>query len=140
MKAKLLLRIACGMMLLHTIGHTMGAMSWKNAPNPAIARVISGMQSNHFDFMGRTTSLASFYAGYGYIMVGVLLLITVLLWQLSSAPARGMLLVLGSFLIFMAIMEYIYFFPMPAAFSLLAGLGTLAAAYQVSKIKTNNNV
>jgi hypothetical protein len=135
MNAKVLLRIASGLMLLHALGHTIGAMSWKNAPNPAIAQVISGMQNNHFNFMGRTTSLASFYAGYGYIMIGVLLLVTVLLWQLSATPASGMLLILGFFLMFMALMEYIYFFPMAAAFSLLAGLGTLAAAYQILKNK-----
>ena len=65
MKAKLLLRIAAAMMLLHTIGHTMGTLTWKQAPNNAVAQVVSGMQNNHFDFMGRSSSLAGFYEGFG---------------------------------------------------------------------------
>lgn len=125
MKPKLLLRIASAIMLLHTLGHTMGALGWKDAPNPAVKQVIDGMQNNHFDFMGRSSTLANFYAGYGYIMIGVLLFITILLWQLSNTPLRPIAITLCILLLFMAVLEYIYFFPMAAAFSLLAGLATL---------------
>jgi divalent metal cation (Fe/Co/Zn/Cd) transporter len=82
--------------------------------------------------MGRSLTLASFFNGYGFIMIGVLLLISILLWLLSSAPVRSMILLLGLFLVFMAIMEFIYFFAFAAAFSLLAGISTLFA-YQKSK-------
>ena len=36
MKPKILLRIASILMLLHTAGHTMGALTWKEAPNAAV--------------------------------------------------------------------------------------------------------
>lgn len=132
MKAKQLLRIACGLMLLHTLGHSMGALTWNDAPNQAIKQVIDGMQSNHFDFMGRSSTLANFYAGYGYIMIGVLLFITILLWQLSATPVSKIALSLGVLLLCMGILEYIYFFPLAAAFSILAGLATIFAASRTS--------
>jgi hypothetical protein len=128
MKAKLLLRIASSIMLLHTLGHTVGALTWKDAPNPAVKQVIEGMQNNQFDFMGRTTTLACFYAGYGYIMIGVLLFISILLWQLSTTPVSKIAYAMGVLLLCMGILEYIYFFPLAAAFSILAGLTTVFAA------------
>ena len=127
MKAKLLLRIAAVLMLLHTAGHTFGALTWKQAPNIAIKHVIEGMLSNRFNFMGRSVSIGDFHTGYGYGMIGVLLLITILLWLLSTVPVRPIILVLGLFLLFLGSVELIYFFPFAAAFSLLAGLATLIA-------------
>ncbi|MDB4923306.1 hypothetical protein [Mucilaginibacter sp.] len=94
---KIALRIAAVLILLHTLGHTMGALTWKNAPNVRVAAVVTGMENEHFDFMGRSLTLASFFNGYGFIMIGVLLLISILLWLLSSAPVRSMILLLGCF-------------------------------------------
>lgn len=127
MKAKLLLRIAAILMLLHTAGHTIGALSWKEAPNDAVKQVVDGMLNNHFDFMGRSASIGDFYAGYGYTMIGVLLLVSILLWLLSTEPSVRIILIIGLFLIFMGTMEFIYFFALATAFSLLAGAATLLA-------------
>jgi hypothetical protein len=127
MKAKTLLRTAAVLMLLHTAGHTVGALTWKQAPNAAMKQVVDGMLNNRFDFMGRSASIGDFYSGYGFIMIGVLLLLSLLLWILSTEHIRSMILVLGLFLVFMAIIEVIYFFPFAAAFSLLAGIATLTA-------------
>ncbi len=127
MKAKSLLRIAALLMLLHTVGHTVGALNWKQAPNIAIKQVIEEMLSNRFNFMGRSVSIGDFHTGYGYSMIGVLLLITILLWLLSTEQVRRIILVLGLFLLFQGIVELIYFFPFAAAFSLLAGITTLIA-------------
>lgn len=60
MKPETALRIAGGLMLLHTLGHTLGALTWKQAPNARVAAVISGMQAEHFDFMGKPVSLGGF--------------------------------------------------------------------------------
>jgi len=129
---KIALRIAAILMLLHTAGHTVGALTWQDAPNAHVGAVITGMQTEHFNFMGRSLTLASFFNGYGFIMIGVLLLISILLWLLSSTPVRSIILLLGLFLVFMGIMEFIYFFPFAAVISLLAGICTLFA-YQKSK-------
>src|SRR5476649_2686697 len=84
MNSKLLLRIAAGLMLFHTLGHTIGALTWNQAPNAAIGRVITAMETNHFNFMGRNTTIASFYDSYGIMMIFVLLLLSLILWLLSG--------------------------------------------------------
>ena len=127
MKAKVLLRIASVSMLLHTLGHTIGALTWKDAPNAAVKQVVDGMLGNHFDFFGKSVSIGDFYTGYGYSMIGVLLLVSTLLWLLSAEQNRRFILALGLFLLFLAVIEFIYFFPLPAVLSLLAGVATLIA-------------
>lgn len=136
MKAKLLLRIASLVMLLHTIGHTFGALGWKKAPNDAVAKVIIGMQTNHFEFMGRSATLANFYEGYGIIMILVLLFVSLMLWFLSTAPTIQLVTLSGIFLVTMAVAEYIYFFPFAAIISLTAGVCTLTALKVGKKTST----
>jgi len=133
MKPKLLLRIAAILMFLHTIGHTFGALTWKNAPNAAVGQVIKEMETNHFEFMGRNTNIASFYEGYGYIMIAVLLFISVLLWKLSIEYNRGLIRLVAGFLIILSVIEYICFFPFAAAFSLLAGICATVALFKYQK-------
>lgn len=127
MKPKISLRIASILMLLHAFGHTIGALTWKKAPNATVQQVVDGMQSNHFEFMGRSISLGLFFDGYGFIMIGVLLLLTMLLWQLATEPNKRTTAMLGLFLLFMGVCELIWFFPFAASFSLLAGIITLYA-------------
>ncbi len=63
------------------------------------------------------------------IMIFALLLMTIQLWLLSTRPARPILLALGIYLIIQAGIEYVYFFPLAAIFSFLAGLLTLLAYF-----------
>lgn len=139
MKPKFSLRISALLVLLHTIGHAMGALTWKKAPNSTIQQVVDGMQNNHFDFMGRSISLGLFFDGYGFIMIGVLLLLTLLLWQLASEPNHKVILMLSLFLLFMGICELIWFFPFAAAFSLLAGVISLYAYFKTKLIWKRSN-
>lgn len=133
MKAKLLLRIAAVLIFLHAMGHALGALSWTTAPNAAVTLVIKGMETIHFDFMGRSVTLASFYNGYGFIMILVLLFISILLWLLAADTGNSLstrlLPVVSVLLLAMGVLEYIYFFPFAAAFSLIAGLCTLASLF-----------
>lgn len=142
MKPKLLLRIASLLMLFHMIGHTFGALGWKNAPNEAVGQVITGMETNHFEFMGRPVTLASFYEGYGFSMILVMLLISLLLWILSAETGNRLsarlLPLLAGFLLMVGILEYVYFFPFAAAFSFLAGLCTLVALLSQNKLSRLN--
>jgi hypothetical protein len=133
MRAKLLLRIAAVLMLLHTVGHTIGASTWNQAPNAAVKQVIDGMLNNRFEFMGRSASIADFYQGYGYGNIGVLLLISVLLWLLSTEQSPRIILAMGLFLLFFGIVEYIYFFPLAAGFSVVAGICALLARLRLQK-------
>jgi len=133
MKPKILLRIAAILMFLHTLGHTVGALSWKDAPNAAVAQVVNGMLENHFNFMGRSVSMGSFYDGYGLTMILVFLLVSLLLWlsstQTDNPLSVRLMQLLGVFLLITGVLEYIYFFPFAAAFSLLAGICTVGALF-----------
>ena len=126
MQPKILLRIAAAFMLLHTIGHTFGALTWKNAPNAAIARLIGEMINERFDFMGRSVSVALFYQGYGIIMIFILMLASICLWligdDIETRLAQRFLVVFACFLLVVAITEFMYFFALAASFTLLAGV------------------
>ena len=120
-------------MFLHSIGHTIGALSWKNAPNAAVGQVIKEMETNRFEFMGRNTDIASFYEGYGYTMIAVFLFISALLWQLSIENNRRLMRLAAALLIIFGVLEYIYFFPFAAALSLLAGVCTALALFRYQR-------
>jgi hypothetical protein len=126
MSSKLLLRIAAIIMLLHTIGHSMAAFSWKTDVPPVISQVILDMQSHHFNFMGRSVSMALFYEGYGFTMIFVLLMVAIWLWLLAGNTdtplAYRMLLVLFLFLVTQSLIEFYYFFPFAAAFSFISAV------------------
>jgi len=138
MSSKLLLRIAATLMFLHTIGHSIGALTWKTPPNAAVGQVIKGMESNHFDFMGRSVTLGAFFEGYGLMMIMVHLSISLILWFISGeskSPLTVKLLnVLAVFLLAMGIVEFLYFFPLPAVLSSLAGICTLGARLRIKSI------
>jgi hypothetical protein len=131
MKPKLLLRIAAVFMLLHDVGHAMGALTWKAAPNAAVAATIAAMTNNKFLFMGRMASLAAFLDGYGITMIFVLLLLGILLWIFAGHTENSLTKILLTpimlFLWILAVVEYVYFFPFAASFTALAALCTLIA-------------
>lgn len=131
MTPKLLLRIAAAIMLIHNIPHTLGHSKWKSAPDEVNRRAIDAMTSNQFEFMGRTTSYAQFYDGYGYGGTLTLLLAMVILWILSgnqSALSKQLAMVTGIFLVLWAVMEYIYFFPLAAGFTIVAAILAIIAS------------
>lgn len=135
MTPKILLRIAAAIILVHNIPHTVGHLGWKNSPDEVNRRVIDAMTSNQFEFMGRTTSYANFYDGYGFGGTLTMLLVMTLLWFLSghlSQDSRRLSLVIGVFLVAWAIMEYIYFFPLAAGFTIVAAVVTLVACTRKS--------
>lgn len=142
MKPKIFIRISSVLMLLHTAGHTMGALTWKEAPNSTVAKVVSDMQTVHFLFMGRQASLGSFFEGYGVINIFVLLLLTIALWLFSNAtdnPLTTKLLpVFAVFLLLMGVSEFVYFFPFAAIISMLAGLSALVASISIKRAGTIN--
>jgi len=131
MKAKLLTRAAAVFVLLHLMGHIVGTSTWKQGPNRAVQTVIDGMQSQRFNFMGRMVSLGDFFTGYGHSMTGVLLMLIVSLWLLSNDTVSRISVqlraLIGITLLFLAIMEWIFFFPLAAALSLLAGICALVS-------------
>ena len=138
MSSKLLLRIAATLTFLHIIGHSIGAFTWKNPPTAAVGQVIKGMEDNHFDFMGRSVTLAAFFDGYGFTMILVLISVTLMLWFISAEGKSPftikLLTVLCVFLIGMGIVEFVYFFPLPGVLSSGAGICTLVARFRIKVV------
>ena len=134
MKAKIWIRIAAVLMLLHTIGHTFGTFSTAS-PNKKIAEITEEMAQNHFIFMGRTASLAIFFEGYGVSLILFLLLSSLLLWFISTdaeTPLGGKLLVFSIFfLVGLTIIEIIYCFPF--FLTPLAAICTVVAFFKINK-------
>lgn len=133
MNPKLLLRIAAVIMFLHLLGHTMGHLGWRKAEDPIKQEVIRQMTDHRFPFMGAEKSMGDYYEGYGLASALMLLLIAVLLWVLSGVEAANaalgskVLLPLALFLFLFGIMEWVYFFPFAASFSLTSGLLSMLA-------------
>jgi len=139
--------MAAIIMLLHAIGHTMGALTWKKTPDVSKQAVIEFMTAHKFPFMGVERSMAEYYDGYGFACTLALLLITAVLWITSNvaphsiALVKNILFVMSFILLAWGIDELIFFFPFAAAFSLLSFLLTLVATLRLMKpatLKTKN--
>jgi hypothetical protein len=145
MKSKILLRIASIVMFLHAIGHTIGALTWKKDPDPTIQQVVDDMISHKFIFMGALRSIGDFYEGYGITMIFVLILVAVLLWQLSAfsvkypVPTARLLIPISLSLVVIALIEFRYFFFLPGAFSMIAGLLSVWPVLFILKNKSTDS-
>jgi hypothetical protein len=51
MSAKLLLRIAALLMLIHVLGHSVGMATWRKADDPVRMEVVRQMNEHSFPFM-----------------------------------------------------------------------------------------
>src|SRR5260221_3188663 len=126
MRPEILLRIASIIMLIHTVGHTLGTLGWKKTTDPTKKEVISQMTENKFPFMGASKSMGDAMDGYGFSAIGSLLLVAVLLWLVSNSLGlqtnliRNILILIAANLLVLGICELIYFFPLAAGFTLFA--------------------
>ena len=124
MKATLLLKIASGIMFLHTIGHTFGTLNWKKTDDPIKKQVINEMTSHKFPFMGANKGFTDTMDGYGFAMILALLFITAVLWiasnNLQDNSVRPTLIFLCFILLLLGIIELKYFFLFAALFTLLS--------------------
>jgi len=86
MKASWLYRIACVLLLLFAIGHTLGFRQ----TNPAwgVGSLIDSMRSIHFDAQGFSRTYWDFFSAFGLFFSVFLLFAAVLAWQLGSLPAE----------------------------------------------------
>lgn len=137
--AKISLRIAAVLMLIHLIGHTLGHSGWKNSAKPAQRPVIAAMTGPHFPFMGKMRSMGDYYDGYGYACSIAMLVFVCALWFLAADLSAGgrlvtrLLWVLALALLAWGIDEQIWFFPFAAYLSLLASMATFTAIFTARK-------
>src|SRR4051812_26776248 len=84
MKASTLYRVAAVLLLLFTVGHTVGFAS--SDPQWGIDALLSSMRSIHFDVMGSNRTYWDFYLGSGFTVALLYLFAAVVAWQLGGLP------------------------------------------------------
>jgi hypothetical protein len=128
----LLLRIASVISLIFTAGHTMGGLSqWSPmGENP----VLKAMTDVRFETMGANRSYLDFFMGFGWSISVLMLMETILLWQLASLAKtdpgrlRPMIAVLSLATVGTGIIAWRFIFPVPALFSAVLAI-VLGLAY-----------
>lgn len=139
MKPKILLRIAAILIFIHSVLHTYGFNTWKEAPDPVYKTVVDGMTGHTFPFMGAVRSLGNFYEGFGYACSIALFMIAIVLWLVSGELSRSanlskkIIYAVGIALVAWGIDELIYFFPFAAAITLTAAVLTLLSGFVMKK-------
>lgn len=128
MKSKILLRIACVLILVHLLGHTMGHLQWDKPKDPKMKEVVDVMKGYSSEFMGATKSMASYFEGYSVILFFVFGMTIMILWSVSgfietNRPIAIKILypIAITYLAF-GVVEYLYFFLFAASISFLAGV------------------
>lgn len=81
------LRIAAGLALFQTAGHTVGAVLAKPAPASAEATLRGAMDALRFTVAGVERSYLDAYVGSGWTISALLLASAILLWQLARLAA-----------------------------------------------------
>lgn len=139
MKPKILLRIAAILIFIHSVLHTFGFSTWKQAPDAVYKTIVDGMTTHTFPFMGAVRSLGNFYEGFGYASSIALFLIAIVLWLVSGETSRSadlakkIIYAVGIALVAWGIDELIYFFPFAASITLTAAALTLLSGFVMKK-------
>ena len=128
MKSKILLRIACLLILVHLLGHSLGHLSWDKPKDPKMKEVVDMMKGYSTEFMGATKSMANYYEGYSIILFFVFAMTILILWSVSSfidahkdIAVKILYPIAITYLAF-GVIEYFYFFIFAASISFLAGV------------------
>jgi len=132
MTTTLLLRIASVISLLFTAGHSLGGLKkWSPMGDNDVLKAMTAVR---FNTMSVNRSYLDFFMGFGWLLSVVMLMQTVLLWQLASlantnvAQVRPMILAFALATLAFGVIAWRFLFPMPALFS-SALLIALVAAY-----------
>ena len=136
---KLLLRIACGLIFIHLVGHFIGHTTWKRPADLKMQEVVNVMIENKANYMGAVRSLADFYHGYSILLFIVYGLSIWVLWVLSSGKnsdsqlTKRLVIPFGIAYLAFGIVEFCLFFPFAAIISTLAGMAILLTLYKFQK-------
>jgi hypothetical protein len=137
MRAPLFFRIAAVLLLLLSVGHTLGFR--QSDPTWGVDALLVSMRSIHFDVQGFSRTYWDLFVAAGF-SVGVLYLFAaVLAWQLGGLPAETLaamrITVWALALCFAAItvVSWKYLFILPIVFSMLITVSLAAAAWLSAK-------
>ena len=136
MTTTLLLRIASVISLLFTVGHTMGGLrKWSPMGDNAVLKAMTDVR---FDTMGANRSYLDFFMGFGWSISVLMLMQTILLWQLASlartdpARLRPTIAVIALATVASGVIAWRFIFPVPAVFSGVLAIA-LALAYVAAR-------
>jgi hypothetical protein len=137
MKASLFYRIAAVLLLLFSLGHTLGFR--ESDPTWGVDALLASMRSIHFDVQGFSRSYWDLFVAAGF-SVGVFFLFSaVLAWQLGGLPAQtlgGMRVTAWALALCFAAVTVVscrYLFILPIVFSIVITVCLTAAAWLSGK-------
>lgn len=131
LKATVLLRIAAVLSGLFALGHILGGLQQWNPIGPNSVFALMAKQQFHVE--GASRSYLDFYLGLGWSSGVLLILQTVLLWQLSGLARSSAALIRPMIAAFAAAsaatgaIAWHFILPVPALFSLILLLPLLLA-------------
>ena len=137
MRAPLFFRIAAVLLLLLSVGHTLGFR--QSDPTWGVDALLVSMRSIHFDVQGFSRTYWDLFVAAGF-SVGVLYLFAaVLAWQLGGLPAvtlaamRVTVWALALCFAAITVVSWKYLFILPIVFSMLITVFLGAAAWLSAK-------
>ncbi len=129
------LRIAAGISLVFTAGHTLGGLKrWSPMGDNEVLRQMTDVR---FAVQGASRSYLDFFMGFGWSISVAMVLETVLLWQLASlaranpAAVRPIIAVFAVATLASGLIAWRFIFPVPALFSAALFI-PLAVAFAVA--------
>jgi hypothetical protein len=137
MKSSLLYRIAAVLLLLFTIGHTVGFR--QSDPQWGADAMLASMRSIRFDMMGFNRSYWELFEASGFCVGLFYLFSAILAWQLGGISAETRALMRGTTWAFalcfagILIVSWMLLFLIPIIFSALITLCLTAAAWRSAK-------
>jgi hypothetical protein len=137
MRASLFYRIAAVLLLLFSIGHTLGFR--QSDPTWGVDALLGSMRSIHFDVQGFSRTYWDLFVAAGFSVGVFYLFAAVLAWQLAGLPAETLaamrVTVWALALCFAAItaVSWRYLFTLPIVFSIAITVFLTAAAWVSAK-------
>ena len=139
MKPSALYRIASGLLLLFTLGHTLAFRQ----PDPqwGVDALVTSMRTIRFDVLGLNRTYWDFFVGSGFSISLFLLFAAILAWQLGGLSRKTLTLLpvvssaLAALFVAITVLNCLYFFIVPIVFSALISLCLLAAAWLSGRSK-----
>ncbi|HTB96383.1 MAG TPA: hypothetical protein VK716_05210 [Terracidiphilus sp.] len=140
MKAKIFLRVASVLTLIHAILHTIGGVFGKPDPGPS-STVWAAMQSVHFPVFGMDRTYFQFYRGLGLGITIALTCDALVFWILGSLAStvgpklRPLLWVFAFAYLAISLNSFLYFFLLPVLFELIIVACIVAAIVDLKPAK-----
>jgi len=137
MRASTFYRIAAVLLLLFTVGHTLGFR--QSDPQWGVDTLLASMRSIHFDVQGFNRSYWDLFQAAGFSVGVFYLFAAILAWQLGGLPAATLALMRGTAWAFalcfaaITVVSWRYLFMLPIAFSIVITLCLAVAAWLSGK-------